>query len=591
MPLFPEKSTDVGRSNKNISRPYRMSSMPTDSTENLTEIRLRNEPKEDNVVGTSRLFSTTGQIRYVPMPTPDPKDPLNLPEWRKWTAIAALCFFGALALSAEFIIGALVPVFVLEYAGINPQILGQIDISAILPPGEVNLNPVKLLAGLGGPPIDQVSLLASIPLLVNGIASYIMVPMSIAVGRRPMLLLSAVCAFSGGFWAGASTGLYSHLAARCIQGLGAGAVEALIPLIVQDMMFIHQRNKAISLIGASQGLIVVSLGIGSPSIVAHQGWRFLYWITSSVGVFAFILLVLFVPETRWIRSVEELAGKEIYELRPGETRPRLDPAVYGPRTNKSDFGILNVSYEWRLASASIWDTARSTLFPNVFWVIIVNSIFISMQGAAGQVGSSLLIAARWKFETLGFAVIPIVIASPFVWFFGGYVADWISNLHARRNGGRREPEAHLISLIFPLICGIIGPIVFGYAGQNINRLPGIVVLVGIFFIGFSFLTANALFAVYLVESYPNYAGPVLINVASFRLIIGFIMSFKAVDWVQDLGFFKSFGIYSIALGVACLGLPFVYFYGKRIRMWTAGRLDPPLPTGKKFDEEGAGIAL
>lgn len=85
--------------------------------------------------------------------------------------------------------------------------------------------------------------------------------------------------------------------------------------------------------------------------------------------------------------------------------------------------------------------------------------------------------------------------------------------------------------------------------------------------------------------------PVLINVASFRLIIGFIMSFKAVDWVQDMGFFKSFGIYSIALGIACLGLPFVYFYGKRIRMWTAGRLEPPLPTGKKFDEEGAGIAL
>ncbi|WP_204269065.1 hypothetical protein, partial [Klebsiella aerogenes] len=46
--------------------------------------------------------------------------------------------------------------------------------------------------------------------------------------------------------------------------------------IVQDMMFIHQRIKAISLIGASQGLIVVSLGIGSPMIVAHQGWRFLY---------------------------------------------------------------------------------------------------------------------------------------------------------------------------------------------------------------------------------------------------------------------------------------------------------------------------
>lgn len=149
---------------------------------------------------------------------------------------------------------------------------------------------------------------------------------------------------------------------------------------------------------------------------------------------------------------------------------------------------------------------KTTLFPNIIWVIIINSILVSMQGAAGQVGSSLLIAAGWKFETLGFAVIPIVIASPFVWFFGGYVADKISNYVAKRNGGRREPEAHLLSLVFPLLASIVGPILFGYAGENIRTLPSIVVLVSIFLIGFGLLTANTIFAVYLVESYPRFAG-------------------------------------------------------------------------------------
>lgn len=28
----------------------------------------------------------------IKTPTPDPKDPLNLPEWRKWLAVASLCF-------------------------------------------------------------------------------------------------------------------------------------------------------------------------------------------------------------------------------------------------------------------------------------------------------------------------------------------------------------------------------------------------------------------------------------------------------------------------------------------------------------------
>lgn len=62
------------------------------------------------------------------------------------------------------------------------------------------------------------------------------------------------------------------------------------------------------------------------------------------------------------------------------------------------------------------------------------------------------------------------------------------------------------------------------------------------------------------------------NVSSFRLIIGFAMSFDATTWVENLGFLRSFSIYAGALGIASLGLPFVYFYGKRIRAFTAGTL-------------------
>lgn len=201
-----------------------------------------------------------------------------------------------------------------------------------------------------------------------------------------------------------------------------------------------------------------------------------------------------------------IAGKAVFPLQPGETRPRLDVRRYGPRTNKSDFGVFTVSVEWHRARHAVWETLKTTLFPNIIWIIIVNSLFISTQGAAGQVGSAVLIAAGWKFEMLGLAVIPVVIASPLVWFFGGFMADKISNWHARRNGGIREPEAHLLSLIIPLLSGVLGPILFGYAAENVDTVSIYVFLFGIFLIGFSFLTANTLFSVYLVESYPASAG-------------------------------------------------------------------------------------
>lgn len=51
------------------------------------------------------------------------------------------------------------------------------------------------------------------------------------------------------------------------------------------------------------------------------------------------------------------------------------------------------------------------------------------------------------------------------------------------------------------------------------------------------------------------------------------MSFNATTWVEDLGFTRSFGYYSLTLALASLGLPAVYIYGKRLRAWTGGRLE------------------
>jgi MFS family permease len=213
-----------------------------------------------------------------------------------------------------------VPVFALEYAGVDPKILGKIDVPALFAAagGSTGGDPLALLNSFGGPPLSQVALLSSLPLLVNGIASYLLVPLSIAVGRRPVMLFAGVLAWAGGLWAGFSRSLYSHIAARCMQGLGAGAVEALIPLIVQDMMFIHQRNRAIASITASQGLIIVSLGIASPLVVTRLDWRYLYYITSGVGFLTWLLIIAFVPETRWSRSAEELG---------------MLPSPYGPWQN------------------------------------------------------------------------------------------------------------------------------------------------------------------------------------------------------------------------------------------------------------------
>lgn len=152
------------------------------------------------------------------------------------------------------------------------------------------------------------------------------------------------------------------------------------------------------------------------------------------------------------------------------------------------------------------ETIKATFFPNVLWVIALNSVFVGALSATTQNAAGIILTLKLKFEQLGLVVLPIVVATPFVWFFGGYLADKISNWHARRNGGQREPESHLISLIFPLMAGIAGPLLFGYAGDHTEVQPLFFVLFGFFLIGFGGLTMNTLVSVYVVESYPNQAG-------------------------------------------------------------------------------------
>ena len=163
--------------------------------------------------------------------------------------------------------------------------------------------------------------------------------------------------------------------------------------------------------------------------------------------------------------------------------------------------------EWRRAATAVWLSVKTTVFPNVAWCIALAAVTSAANSASQQVASGVLMRSGWKFESLGLFVVPIVIASPFVWLFGGYLADIVSNTLARRNAGRREPEAHFANLLVPIVFGLAGPLVFGHAAQNAGtNLPSWVVLVGVFILQFSSGTIGTVVSVYLVESYPNFAG-------------------------------------------------------------------------------------
>ena len=60
----------------------------------------------------------------------------------------------------------------------------------------------------------------------------------------------------------------------------------------------------------------------------------------------------------------------------------------------------------------------------------------------------------------------------------------------------------------------------------------------------------------------------MVNVSSFRNIVGFGFTYGMPDWVADRGYMGAFGIFAGVIALVSIPLPLFILYGKRIRQST-----------------------
>jgi len=180
-------------------------------------------------------------------------------------------------------------------------------------------------------------------------------------------------------------------------------------------------------------------------------------------------------------------------------------------------------------------------------------------------------ADRIPYELSGLHVLTQVLSSAVVYIFGGLVADKLTLKVSRMRGKtNREPEFALPNLLVPFLAAMIGCAIFGSA-QHFH-LHVAVLLTGTLFLSIGTMTSFTILKTYTIESYPHWPGAVLVNVTTWRTIISFAFSSNASTWVQQRGPLVIFGVYIAVLFVLGLLVPVLYFYGKRFRRWTGGRV-------------------
>ncbi|KAL4863077.1 hypothetical protein BDV12DRAFT_206833 [Aspergillus spectabilis] len=502
---------------------------------------------KNKVMGTVKL--TEGKIVYIPTPTADPQDPLNMPIWQKWVVLVVISIFSTLGLALVSGFGGLLGFYIPGYEAI-------------------------------GKGYDDITHLMTYPSLFMGIGNLIGMPLAIGVGRRVVLLGSTVVLVIGAILCAVEQNYDWHLWARNVVGLAAGQSEALVPMITQEIFFLHERSKALmgqQAIQVSLTAVWVLFAGEIANAITPQWW---YGLGAALAGAQLLLAFFFVPETKYERSLasyqESDAGEETDTASQMKKdagvgmcteRPPLDFERYPSRTWKSDMRLWVGKPDWW----KVWEVLRQTfellLFPNVFWALLLNGLTIGTNIAIGTTYANILHAPpyNWPNKSASYVncgqIVVALLALPLL----GHGSDYIAKYFAKRNNGLHEPETRIISLIFPIIVGTFTAALYGQAGQYPEKYHWFIYVWAVAAYYFCFVGANIVAITYLLDSYPARAGPLLVIICAFRGIISFGTSYGTAPFVERHGYDGAFGTFAgLTALLGLLGVP-VYFWGKRIR--------------------------
>ncbi|MCX6073175.1 MAG: MFS transporter [Campylobacterales bacterium] len=125
--------------------------------------------------------------------------------------------------------------------------------------------------------------------------------MSDKIGRKPTILIGLVIFLVGSIICAVSVDIYTLMFGRFLQG--AGAIGAVIPAMISDLVSEEKRGHAMALMGGTIAIsFAAAMGLG-PVIAAQYGLSSLFWITAVLSILSMIVLFTNVPTPPRIRHI------------------------------------------------------------------------------------------------------------------------------------------------------------------------------------------------------------------------------------------------------------------------------------------------
>ncbi|KAH7329968.1 major facilitator superfamily transporter [Rhexocercosporidium sp. MPI-PUGE-AT-0058] len=517
------------------------------------------QSKRDNsdFNGSVFLITSEGKTLNLPIPANDSHDPLNWTSKKRAISFATLLIFSTVSLVTV----------------LGPSMMFE-SLAKDFPPEESE-------------PF-QVTLLLSAPSLFQGIASFLWIPLSLAVGRRPVLLLAALTLLVATIWAAFSTTFGSLLAAVCVVGVVQGAAMSVVFLIVIDLTFIHQRPLAIAMVWSFAGC--VSPATLSLSQALHPGreWRNFYLISIIPSSISLALIYFLFTETYFTRPavafdghiVVQSAAEDVkiyngWEQVPGATGARDTP-------QNPDQGV----WKWTTKELKFWGKTRGgwnamfacypqillcLLNPLVFWVTLLQAAIFGSMLILGQTYVQVLQSEPYFLPAYAIDLVNLAraLGSVLAWPGAGLMVVRITRKLAMSNKGVRDAEHYLPAFILPIITSALSLILYGLTAQH--KWHWIWVYISYVLSAFSFSAMATASSLWITEAFPRWAAPAMVVVSGISYIASFGIAFSIHPWVESQGYSGAgMEMAWIILVVGLIGVP-IAFWGKKLRQYIDGK--------------------
>jgi MFS family permease len=189
-----------------------------------------------------------------------------------------------------------------------------------------------------------------------------------------------------------STTYNAHMACRILQGVGTGATESVLPLVITDISFLDERGLLFACYWGMQNLINGVFTITVSFLVADMGWQWFYWLLTILGAFGTLLVIFVLPETRYSRSPMSMNGEVWVTDEFGVTRHISEQDAreqFGATLEGADSSQASVEKTYlqsirpfsrpapngaRLAFGALGKMVGSLTSPGVIWAILATSI-------------------------------------------------------------------------------------------------------------------------------------------------------------------------------------------------------------------------